>query len=158
MKIKHALLGVTAGAALILASGCSKEEAPVGETPQSAVEPATASDAVKAVTESAGQAVSDAQQTAQTAATQAVAEAAGAVSAASAQVQALIDKAKSLVNNQKYQEALNTVQQLGNLKASLTPEQQKAVDGLVAQIQAGIAKAAGPDAASALGGALGGKK
>ena len=40
----------------------------------------------------------------------------------------------------------------------LTSEQQKLVDALKAQIQSALAKAAGSDAASALDGALGGKK
>jgi hypothetical protein len=119
---------------------------PVVETPKAAAEqaPPTA-----AVTAAAG---------VQTAATQAVATAAAAAasSAAGSQVQALIDKAKGLVTNQKYQDALSTVQQLYSLK--LTPEQQTLVDGLKAQIQTAMAKSAASDAASAVGNVLGGKK
>ena len=156
MKIKHAILGVTACAALVLAGGCSKEEPPTGETPKATAEPASGADAVKAATEAASEAASGAQKAAQAAATQAVVEAADAAAAATAQTQALIDKAKGLVTDQKYQEALGVVQQLTSLK--LTPEQQKLVDGLKAQIQAGLAKATAPDAASAAGNVLGGKK
>jgi hypothetical protein len=97
-------------------------------------------------------------QAVQSAATQAVATAAAAAasSAAGTQVQALIDKAKGLLSDQKYQDALNTVQQLSNLK--LTPEQQTLVDSLKAQIQSAMAKSATSNAASALGNILGGTK
>jgi hypothetical protein len=90
------------------------------------------------------------------AATQAVTEAAAAPSATTALAQGLIDTAKGLVTDQKYQEALNVVQQLSSQK--LTAEQQTLVDGLKAQIQAALTKAAGTNAASALGNILGGKK
>jgi CHASE3 domain sensor protein len=53
-------------------------------------------------------------------------------------------------------DALDTIKQLAGTKQ--TPDQQKSVDDLKAQIQSALAKAAGSDAASALGGALGGKK
>jgi hypothetical protein len=72
------------------------------------------------------------------------------------QVQVLIEKATGLVTDQKYQEALPIVQQLTGLQ--LTPEQQTLVDGLKTQIQTALAKKTTSDAASALGGALGGKK
>jgi SWI/SNF-related matrix-associated actin-dependent regulator 1 of chromatin subfamily A len=156
MKMRQAILGVTVCAALALVSGCSKEEPSAGETPKATAESASGADTAKAVAEAASQAAGEAQKAAQAAATQAVVEAADAAAAATAQAQALIDKAKNLVTDQKYQEALPVVQQLSNLK--LTPEQQKLVDGLKAQIQAGLAKATAPDAASAAGNVLGGKK
>ncbi len=196
MKIGYAVLGVTAGAVLFLAGGCSKQE-PTTETPKSEsqaterttpAEPAPAAAAVgeaqkaveaaKPATEQAAsaaattatqtaQAVSEAQksvpavsaaaataaQTMQAAATQAVAS---ATSTATTQVQGLIEKAKGLVSNQKYQDALTVVQQLSSLQ--LTPDQQKLVDGLKAQIQSALAASATSNAASALGNILGGKK
>ena len=152
MKIRHAMLVMTAGAVLLLANGCSKEAPPAGETPKAADQPAAASAAVKAVSEAA----SEAPKAAQAAATQAVAGAAATASAATVEVQALIDKAKGLVTDQKYQEALGVVQQLAGQQ--LTAVQQSLVDGLKAQIQAGLAKATGSDAAGALGNVLGGKR
>ena len=168
MKIKYAILGVTVCAALVLANGCSKEEPPTGEMPEATAEPAAGSDTVKGVTEAASQAASEvaseaqkaasqtadkAQKAANAMATQAEAEATAAASAASSQAQALIDRAKALVTDQKYQEALTTLQQLASVQ--LTPEQQKLVDDLKAQIQTALAKKAASDA---LGGVLGGKK
>ena len=181
MKIRYAMLGVTAGTALFLAVGCSKEEPPAGETPK-AMNPAP-SEAQKAPAEPAPVPAGPTEPTPPpaapakpappaaatvpvpaaptapampAAATQAVAAAAAAASATSAQAQGLIDKAKGLVTDQKYQEALTLVQQLSSLK--LTPEQQTLVDSLKAQIQTAMAKSATSNAASALGNILGGKK
>jgi hypothetical protein len=71
------------------------------------------------------------------------------------QTQGLIDRAKAYIADKKYQEALASLNQLASTK--LTADQQKVVDGLKAQIQSALTKAAIPDA-SALGGDLGGKK
>ena len=198
MKITYSILGLTAGAALLLTSGCSKPEQSSGEIPKvtppaasdmqkaaEAAKPATepapaAAAATTAASQTASAATSDAQKavdaqkaaappappaaaaaaeqavTAAASQTGAAAALAAAPSAMNSQVEGLIYNAKGLVTNQKYQDALNVVQQLSSLK--LTPEQLKVVDGLKAQIQAALAKAAGSDAASALGNVLGGKK
>ncbi len=93
-------------------------------------------------------------------ATQAVAQATtqalAQTQAAEQQAQTLLDHAKSLVSDQKYQEALNTVGQLTGFK--LTADQQKTLDDLKSQIQSALSNATVKDAASALGNALGGKK
>jgi hypothetical protein len=83
-------------------------------------------------------------------------QAGAAVAATTNQTQALIEKAKGLVTDQKYKDALTVVQQLASVK--LTPEQRTLVDGLKAQIQTALAKDAASDATSALGNVLGGKK
>ena len=71
-------------------------------------------------------------------------------------VQALLEQAKTLTANQKYQDALGYVAQLYNTK--LTPDQKQQVDSLKAQIQSAMAQKAESEATSALGGLLGGKK
>lgn len=73
-------------------------------------------------------------------------------SAAVTQVQALLDQAKSLTANEKYQEALATLSQLYN--SQLTAEQKQQVDALKVKIQTAMSQ----KAASTLGNFLGGKK
>jgi len=165
-KITHAIMGVAAGAALLLAAGCSKQEPPAGETAKPAEAPkpaAEAASAAAAVSQAAASVVTQAQQTAanvaaeaQQAVSAATNQAAAAVADSTSQVQTLIEKAKGLVTDEKYKDALTVVQQLASAK--LTPEQRTLVDGLKAQIQTALAKSTTSDAASALGNALGGKK
>ena len=176
MKMTHSILGLTAGAALLVASGCSKSEPPSGEPPKAM--PPAASDTQKApdapkpaaAAANASQAVSAAASEAQKvvespkaapeqappAVAAATEQAVKAAAPSSTQIQGLIEKAKGLVTNEKYQDALQVVQQLSGF--NLTAEQQKLVAGLKAQIQTALAKVAGANAASALGNVLGGKK
>jgi hypothetical protein len=143
MRIKSAFAGIVICVAAASVSGCKKEQA---SSDVQAAKPneGMASEAAKAA------------DAAQAAAKQVTDQATAQVKEAAPQAQGLIDRARDLVKDQKYQEALSTLGQLANLK--LTPEQQKLVDDLKAQIQSALAKATAPDAASALGGALGGKK
>ena len=164
MKIKLVIAGIVACATLAAISGCKKEE-PVS----SPADTQKITESVPPKTESAVVAVpSEVKQAADVVAagvTQAVqaaapeskpAEAVTPTDNAVAQTQGLIDRAKGYVADKKYQEALDTLKQLAGAKQ--TPEQQTLIDGLKTQIQSALAKAAGSDAASALGGALGGKK
>lgn len=130
-------------ALVALLGGCKKEEASApGETPKTSPGLSTqASQAVDAVKATAKEATD--KDSAQ-------------LSAAQQQAQGFIDKAKALIAENKHQDALNSLNQLTNFK--LTPDQQKMVDDLKAQIQAALAKLGGTNAASALGGILGGKK
>lgn len=75
---------------------------------------------------------------------------------AEGQAQTLIDRAKSLYGEKKYQDALTSLAGLANVQ--LTPDQQKVVDSLKTQIQSALAKNTATDAGSALGGVLGEKK
>lgn len=163
MKISYSLLGLTAGAALLLAGGCGKSDQPSGDTskptPPVAIEMQKAPDAPKPAAEMVPPAAPAAPAQAVTPAASpadAAAAAAAAPPAADTETQGLIDKAKALVADQKYPDALNVVQKLSSMK--LTPDQQTLVDDLKTQIQTALAKATGADAASSLGNALGGKK
>ena len=119
---------------------------PVVETPKAAEVAPTAPDQAKAAVTTA------AQEAMRATANQAT----NSVAAANSQVQTLIEKAKGLVTDQKYKDALTVVQQLSGM--TLTPEQRSLVDGLKTQIQTALAKNAASDASSALGNILGGKK
>jgi hypothetical protein len=169
-RITYCLINTTAAAALLFATGCGKTEQPSGETakttspaanetPKGAAESA-ATAAVQKTVEAAQAAGQQVQTAAVAAAEQALSaatnQAAATVAESMSQVQTLIDKAKGLVTDQKYKDALTVVQQLSSMK--LTPEQRVLVDNLKAQIQTALATASGTNAASALGNILGGKK
>ena len=142
MKTKLTIAGMAVCAGLAL-SACNKEEASTAPQTPTAREaaPSTAAKAVDAVG---------------AAATQVTTEAAAQVKGAEQQAQGLIDRVKSLVSEQKYQDALTSLGELRSLK--LTPDQQKLVDGLKTQIQTALAKNTAADPAAAVGGVLGGKK
>jgi hypothetical protein len=193
MKYNHALLGLLAGTALLVASGCSKEQpsvtptgdnaakvpeaaatatpppapAPVANAPAAPSQPPAEPPVVKAPevptapvatapAAAAPQPATDQLQALAAAVTNQVAAALGTTnqlaSMATTQVQALLDQAKSLTANQKYQEALTTLTELYNTQ--LTPEQKQQADALKAQIQTAMSQ----KASSALDNFLGGKK
>lgn len=117
-------------------------------------------DAAQAAQRDAAAATSQVQSTATQAAAQveAAAQQTGAqleqaAATATPEVQNLVQQAQSYLKEQKYADALGAVQRLTSLK--LTPEQQKLVDDLRAQIQTAMAKTGAGDAANKLGNALG---
>ena len=121
MKAHITSLALSAVALSLLATGCGKQEtkAPAPAAPAPAA--ATAPDA-KAVQATAEKMMDQGK------------AAAGQLSAdLSKQAQGMIDKAKGLIGEKKYQEALTSLQQLAVSK--ITPEQKKTVDDLIAQVQ-----------------------
>ncbi len=79
-----------------------------------------------------------------------------AVTEASSKAQELIDKAKSLVEASKFQDASAVLQQLSGM--NLNDAQQKLVATLKEQIQKALVNKTTSDAKSAVGDLLGGKK
>ena len=142
MKLETILLTITAAFAVSLA-GCSKQDPtppPSAEDAQKAAAPVA--DALKQTTDSAKAA-------AETAVADATKQAQDAAATATSKAQEWIDKAKSLIADNKFSEASSALQQLGGLK--LTAEQQKMVDSLKEQIQKALATKATGEGASAVG-------
>ena len=145
MKLEQILLPITAAFAVSLA-GCSKQDSttqPSAEDAQKATAPVA--DALKQTADSTKAA-------AETAVADTTKQAQDAAATTASKAQEWIDKAKSLIAENKYSEASSALQQLAALK--LTPEQQKLVDDLKAQIQKALAAKATGEGTSAVGNLL----
>jgi hypothetical protein len=117
MKAPITSLALGVAALSLLVAGCGQQETKAPAAPAANTAPAAAD--MKAA---ATKAVDQAKQ----AGTQMAAD-------LSAQAQGMIDKAKSLIGEKKYQEAITSLQQVAMSK--ITPEQKKTVDDLIAQAQ-----------------------
>ena len=115
-------------------TGCGKQEEPASNA-ESGTQKAAAN---------AGTALQNtaeaAKATAEKAVTEVKAQADAAAASATAKAQELIDKAKALVSDKKYQDALAALKQTATLK--LTPEQQKIVDDLKTTITTAMGNSA----------------
>lgn len=170
MKSTHAVIALTTVAAFWLTTGCGKKEeaAPTAQETQKAVQQAAgevqkaAEQQAPAVQQAAQQAAatvqqaaSSIQQTAASAVQQATATA--ATPQAGAEAQSLIDKAKGLMADKKWMDALGALKDAAGKQP--TAEQKGLLDQLIAEAQKALAGDAGTklksEATKALGGLLG---
>lgn len=140
MKNQKTIISLGVAAALTFITGCdSSSKSQVDTTTKDAGK------ATESVATGVGKAVEGAKPAVEKAMTDAKNTATAAASEASAKAGTIIDQAKALVGQNKYTEALSSLQQLSSLK--LTPEQEKIVASLKEQIQKAMstngAKAAG---------------
>jgi predicted lipid-binding transport protein (Tim44 family) len=134
MQTHHILLSLALGGLLGLATGCGKkEEPPPTPAPPAKTEAGAAQKQVEAAVEAGKEAAQKAAAAATAAATQAVQTASQAGADASAQAQAIIDSAKKLIGENKWQEVAQTLTKLQGLK--LTPDQEKTLADLKAQLE-----------------------
>jgi len=140
---RYTLLALTVCGTALLLSACSKKEEPSAPT---------ASDAQKSagsIADEAQKQAANVKAAAETAAAEAKKQAEAAAAAAQSQAQGLMDRAKSLMAEKKYTEALGSLNELSKLQ--LTADQQKWLDDMKAQIQKAIAGQATSDATKSVG-------
>lgn len=155
MRLTHWLSGLAVCAGLVFITGCQKQEAtPIATQQTNAQTPlpaptaevkSTAENVAVAAQSIAGQAATEAQEAVTNVAPETAQQPAGATT----QIESLIARAKSLVADKKYEDALNTLRQLSDFK--LSPEQQKSVDDLKAEVQKLMSSQGVSDAANAAG-------
>jgi len=143
MKINALIGAIVLSVSLAALVGCTKKEEPTAP----AAETQKVSNQGAATLEKAAEA-------AKATVHEAKAKAEEAAAAAKAKAQEIIDKAKNLVSQNKFQEALEALHGLANMQ--LTDEQLKTVEALKKQIQEALSKKAAAGAATTAEKALGG--
>jgi len=134
-------------------AGCEKKSDGGTSTPTNASSSTigdTLKDAANTAATEVKKVAEEVKTTAEKTVTDATAEVKSLTASATSKAQEYIDKAKAFVSQQKYQDAMAALKQLGNL--SLSPEQQKAVDDLKKSIQTALGSSAtnGPAAINSL--------
>jgi hypothetical protein len=133
MKTTHITLAAALCAAVSLGTGCKKNnEAGTAPAPAEKTAGSALSEGAQKATETAKEAAEQAQAQAQAAKAAAKEAATKAAADAQAQAQGIIDNAKGLLAEKKFDQVTPILSQLQGLK--LTPEQQQAVADLKAEL------------------------
>lgn len=147
MKTHTTIITLSAALAITLLAGCGKQT----ESPETG----TGGEGTSATTSNPNvltEAVEAAKPAVQQAATEVKDAATAAAADATAKANALIEQAKKLISETKYTEATNLINQLATMK--LTPEQEKLVADLKAQIKKALTSLSSTNAAGAVGNLL----
>ena len=139
--------GEVCACAAAMLMGCGKPAD--SNQPASGDQPAQTT---KSVGEALNEAAKPAVQEAEKAAKEAQAAATAAVAEATAKANALIEQTKKLISETKYPDAMNLINQLSAMK--LTPEQEKLVADLKAQIQKALSSLSTTNVSGAIGNLL----
>jgi ElaB/YqjD/DUF883 family membrane-anchored ribosome-binding protein len=148
MNTKNLILVLSFAAITAVVSGCGKKEEPAKPTEKTNATAGTVGDTLQDAANTAAAEVKKVAEEVKATAEKTVSDATKQVESltttATSKAQEYIDKAKGFVSEQKYQDALASLKQLGNL--SLSPEQQKAVDDLKRTIQTALGTSAATNA------------
>ena len=152
MKTQKLLITLTAAAALTLIVGCDNKPAEPTKDVTTNAASAVAPEAPKAAAIPAPAPAPAAAPAVEKAVTETKAAVTPAANGTAAKVNGVIDQAKALIGQNKYTEALTTLQGLAG--TTLSADQDKIVAGLKEQIQKAMAAKATTEATGAIGNLL----